>query len=171
MKTAIISVIIILLAIILLIVIGNRSNYEDVDTDPVDQNPVINEQPDQVFEGEISRIGDIAEQMQFSNLSAGDTINPGFVVKGQVPGNWFFEATAPFSVVNWDGLIIGEGYIQAEGEWMTTDMVPFFGAITYELDADTPYTRGAIIFNRHNASGLPEHDESVEVPVQLVKTN
>ncbi len=86
-------------------------------------------------------------------------------ISGRARGNWFFEASAPVVVVNWDGLIIGEGYITAQGDWMTTEFVPFTGTISYTIDPNTPYDRGAIIFKKDNPSGLPEYDDAREIPI------
>ena len=70
-------------------------------------------------------------------------------------------------VVDWDGRIIGEGYVTAEGEWMTEDFVPFSGTIDYTLPVDSYSASGTIIFHKDNPSGLPEHDAAFEVPVLL----
>jgi len=97
------------------------------------------------------------------NTTVGNPIE----VKGMARGFWFFEASAPVVVVNWDGLIIGEGFITAEGEWMTEDFVPFSGTISYTLPADSYSTRGAIIMKKDNPSGLPENDRALEFPIEL----
>lgn len=99
-------------------------------------------------------------------VSSQDISNP-IVLSGEAQGNWFFEATAPVTVVDWDGRIIGEGYIEAEGDWMTVDFVPFTGVVSYDLPANSYSDRGTVIFSRANASGLPEHDVAAEVPVVL----
>ncbi len=88
---------------------------------------------------------------------------------GQARGNWFFEASFPITLVNWDGLIIAESYATAEGDWMTEDFVPFSATIEFE----NPYPpggpdfmkRGAVILQKDNPSGLPEYDDAVEIPV------
>jgi hypothetical protein len=97
----------------------------------------------------------------------GDTITSPVTITGEARGNWFFEASFPITIVNWDGLIIGEGFATAEGDWMTTEFVPFTATISYEVASDTPYTRGAIILKKDNPSGLPEHDDAREFMVQL----
>lgn len=88
-------------------------------------------------------------------------------ISGNARGMWFFEGSFPISIVNWDGLIIGEGIAQAEGEWMTENFVPFTAVISYTLATGTPYNRGAIILKKDNPSGLPEHDDAIEIPVTL----
>lgn len=95
----------------------------------------------------------------------GSTVTNPVKVTGKARGAWFFEGSFPVVVVNWDGLIIGEGVATAEGEWMTEDFVPFSGTIFYTLAPGTPYDRGALIFKKDNPSGLPEHDDAREVPI------
>ncbi len=95
-------------------------------------------------------------------------------IAGQARGQWFFEASFPIVLTNWDGLIIAEGYATAEGDWMTTEFVPF----TAELTFTSPFTttspefmqRGSLILHKSNASGLPEHDDALEITVRFAAT-
>ncbi|HEU4677682.1 MAG TPA: Gmad2 immunoglobulin-like domain-containing protein [Candidatus Paceibacterota bacterium] len=93
------------------------------------------------------------------------TVTSPVTVTGKARGNWYFEGSFPIVVVNWDGLIIGQGVAHADGEWMTTDYVPFSASISYALASETPYARGSIILKKDNPSGLPENDDSREIPV------
>jgi Immunoglobulin-like domain of bacterial spore germination len=127
--------------------------------------------PEPVIDEELqARIDAKADLLILQQPAPFATVASPIVVRGQARGYWFFEATAPVTVVNWDGLIIGEGYIEAVGEWMTEDFVPFTGTITYTLPADSYSTRGALILKKSNASGLPEHDDALEIPITLVPT-
>lgn len=94
-----------------------------------------------------------------------DTIQSPITISGQARGYWFFEATAPVMMTDWNGLIIGEGHIQATEDWMTEEFVPFKGTLNFEVPENTPYKRGTLIVQRHNASGLPENDAAVEIPI------
>ena len=76
---------------------------------------------------------------------------------------WFFEADFPVILTNWDGLIIAEHYATAEGAWMTEDFVPF--TATLEFEPPEYGERGTLILQKANASGLPEHDDAVEITV------
>ncbi len=87
------------------------------------------------------------------------------VVTGRARGSWYFEASFPVVLVNWDGLIIAEGVATADGEWMTEEFVPF--RATLEFVTPDYGERGTIILQKHNASGLPEHDDALEVPVRF----
>ncbi len=92
-------------------------------------------------------------------------VTSAITISGKARGNWFFEASFPIVVVNWDGLIIGQGIATAQDEWMTTEFVPFLAVVSYALPPDTPYNRGALILKKDNPSGLPEHDDSREIPI------
>ena len=88
-------------------------------------------------------------------------------VSGRARGTWFFEATAPVIITDGNGKVIGEGHVTAQGNWMTTDFVPFTGTIRYTLDPDAPSDRGTIIFKKDNPSGMPEHDDAREMPIRF----
>jgi len=88
------------------------------------------------------------------------------VITGEARGYWFFEASFPIVITNWDGLIIGEGYATADGEWMTEEFVPFTASINFtnpynEGDPDF-MKKGIIILQKDNPSGLPENDDALE---------
>lgn len=110
-----------------------------------------------------------ADVIQVSSPAGMAVISSPLVLRGQARGNWFFEASAPVTLVNWDGLIIAEGIITADGEWMTTEFVPFSSTLNFT----SPYKagdpefmkRGTLIFQKDNPSGLPENDDAVEIPV------
>jgi hypothetical protein len=89
------------------------------------------------------------------------------VIKGRARGNWFFEASAPVEIVNWDGLIIGEGYISVDDgyDWMTTEYVPFTGTISYDASQIGVYNYGWIIMKKDNPSGEPQFDNSLEFKI------
>ncbi|KKT25010.1 MAG: hypothetical protein UW07_C0004G0009 [Candidatus Nomurabacteria bacterium GW2011_GWF2_43_8] len=94
---------------------------------------------------------------------ANGTIKSPLVIKGEARGNWFFEASFPITLVDWDGLIIAESYATAEGDWMTTEFVPF--TATLEFKKPTYKNNGALILQKDNPSGLPEHDDALEIPI------
>ncbi len=111
----------------------------------------------------------ISDLITVTSPLPGSTVGNPIQIQGTARGFWFFEASAPVTVVNWDGLIIGEGYITAEGDWMTEEFVPFSGIVSYTLPADSYSTRGAIIMKKDNPSGLPENDKALEFPIELIK--
>lgn len=117
--------------------------------------------PDKAPAEKVDRIV-VASPLPESTVSASPVI-----IKGRARGTWFFEATAPVDIVNWDGLIIGQGYISVDApySWMTTDFVPFTGTITYDATQLGAYKYGWIIMKKDNPSGDPALDESLEFKI------
>lgn len=94
-----------------------------------------------------------------------DVIASPLTITGEARGYWFFEASFPVTLVNWDGLIIAEGIATADGEWMTEDFVPFTATLTFTKPAFD--NRGTLIFKKDNPSGLPENDDALEIPIRF----
>lgn len=97
------------------------------------------------------------------NIAANQAISSPLTITGKAKGPWFFEASFPIVLVDWDGLIIAESIAQAEGDWMTEGLVPFTATLKFTKPAYGE--RGAIILKRDNPSGLPAGDAAVEIPV------
>jgi len=95
---------------------------------------------------------------------AEQTVSSPLTIEGEARGNWFFEATFPVVLTNWDGLIIAEGFATAQGEWMTEEFVPFTAELTFTANT-TVSDRGSLILQKSNPSGLPENDDAYEIVV------
>lgn len=108
--------------------------------------------------------------LRIDDPAPGMAISSPLSVRGEARGYWYFEASFPLILVDWDGRIIAQGIATAQGDWMTEELVPFTGELTFE----TPEyigdfsRRGALILKKDNPSGLPEHDDAFEIPVQFV---
>lgn len=118
-------------------------------------------------------IDDRADLIMLNSPVPGGIVESGDIISGQARGQWFFEGSFPVVLTNWDGLIIAEGVIAAKGEWMTTEFVPF----SVTLNFVNPYSEGSpdfmksgsIILQKDNPSGLPEHDDALEIPIRFAK--
>jgi hypothetical protein len=93
------------------------------------------------------------------------TVKSPITISGKARGYWFFEASFPVEVVDWDGKIIGSGIAQAQGEWMTEGFVPFTATINYTLPNNIYSKKGAIILKKDNPSGEPQNDDALEIPI------
>lgn len=94
-----------------------------------------------------------------------DVIVSPLIIEGEARGQWFFEASFPVDLISDSGTILKTVVAQAEGEWMTTNFVPFKAQL--EFDAGSSVS-GELIFHRDNPSGLPELDDEFRVPVKFV---
>lgn len=107
------------------------------------------------------------DMIALSEPVADEEIRSPLMIHGTARGNWYFEGSFPVVLVDWDGRIIAEGVATAQGEWMTTEFVPYTATLTF---ARPSYgTRGALILRKDNPSGLSEHDDALEVPVVFGK--
>ena len=92
----------------------------------------------------------------------GAVVGKEFSVLGRARGNWFFEASFPLKVLDKDGKVLAEHYAEAQGEWMTSEFVPFKGDLAVPASYIGPAT---LVLEKDNASGLPEHDASISFPI------
>ncbi|MBX4195439.1 Gmad2 immunoglobulin-like domain-containing protein [Candidatus Parcubacteria bacterium] len=92
----------------------------------------------------------------------GDKIGSPLTVKGRARGGWYFEASAPVMVIDTSGKVLGQGFVTAEGEWMTSDFVPFSGTVRF---SGATTNAGAVVFMNDNPSGDPERQKFWAVPV------
>ncbi len=118
-------------------------------------------------------VEDTGNAAQKADLIRLDSPRPGAEIKspltitGQARGTWYFEASFPVVLVDWDGRIIAQGIAQAKDNWMTTEFVPFEAILTFAADPNAYSNRGALILQKDNPSGLPEYDDALEIPVLI----
>jgi Immunoglobulin-like domain of bacterial spore germination len=79
-------------------------------------------------------------------------------------GGWFFEASFPVKVLDADGTVLGIGTAQAQGDWMTTDTVPFSATVSFVAPQDAT---GTVVLSKDNPSGDPAKDLSLSIPVKF----
>jgi hypothetical protein len=84
-------------------------------------------------------------------------------ITGQARGTWFFEASFPVVLTDWDGKIIAQGIATAKSDWMTENFVPFEAKL--EFTKPVYNNRGTLILKKDNPSGLPQYDQAYEIPV------
>lgn len=60
-----------------------------------------------------------------------------------------------------------ETYAKAQGDWMTTEYVPFTATLEYTIPATVTDMHGYLILKKDNPSGEPQFDNSLTIPVTL----
>ena len=105
------------------------------------------------------------EYIVISNPLNDQIIKSPIKLSGKAKGNWFFEGSAPVQVIDENGVMIGQKYITTEGEWMTTDFVPFSGEVSFTVPQGMK--NGFILFLKDNPSGDPKFDMSFMIPVRF----
>lgn len=115
-------------------------------------------------ETDVRRAGPLSDRVEVRFPEPGERILSPLVVAGEAPGGWHFEATFPLRLLSADERTLADSFATARGEWMTEDQVPFRGVLRFH---DAASGDGVLVLERSNASGLPEHDSSVRIPVRL----
>ena len=84
-------------------------------------------------------------------------------ITGKARGNWYFEASFPVELKDANGAVIAQGPAQAQGDWMTTEFVPF--SVTLTFVAPSPGTAGTLVLKNDNPSGNPATQKELDIPV------
>ncbi len=93
------------------------------------------------------------------------TITSPLSITGKARGTWYFEASAPVALLDSNGSIIAQGTITAQGDWMTTDFVPFTGSLSFPPQAAGSV--GTLVLTNDNPSGDPAKQKTLDIPVQF----
>lgn len=112
-------------------------------------------------------IGNELEKMDLIQLDSprpNTQVSSPLTIKGKARGTWFFEASFPIKLIDDQGIVIGNAIATAQGEWMTEDFVPFTASLSF---TPTKSIKGKLILQKDNPSGLPENDNSLEIPLLL----
>lgn len=86
------------------------------------------------------------------------------LISGEARGYWFFEASFPAKLLDEDGSQLAVMPVQAQGEWMTENFVPFRAKLIFPKPKGK---QGILILQKDNPSGLPEHDDELRIPVRF----
>lgn len=93
-----------------------------------------------------------------------DLVASPLTVEGEARGYWYFEASFPARLLDGNGKELAVVPAQAQGEWMTTEYVPFKVTLEFaEPDTDV----GTLVLEKDNPSGLPEYADELRVPVRF----
>lgn len=92
-------------------------------------------------------------------------ISSPLTLTGEARGLWYFEASFPAELLDKKGNVLWQGPIQAASDWMTENFVPFEAKMDFKVPAGE--TNGKLILHKDNPSGLPEKDDSIEIPISF----
>lgn len=98
------------------------------------------------------------------NIGGRQLVSSPLTITGEARGPWYFEASFPVEIRDANGIVIGQSHAQAQGEWMTTEFVPFTSTVTFTAPTTT---LGFLVLKKDNPSGDPERDQAVIIPVRF----
>jgi hypothetical protein len=95
---------------------------------------------------------------------SGAVVGKEFSVMGKARGTWYFEASFLVQVLDKEGNVLFAAPAQAQGDWMTTEFVPFKADVKISANYIGPAT---LVLKKDNPSGLPANDASVSLPITI----
>ncbi len=104
------------------------------------------------------------QKLYLSNIKNGDTVKMGYEVKGQAPGNWYFEGTFPVRVLNIQGEVVSTFVATTYDDWMNETTVPFSVIIDFPLEQEGAYV---LQFEKSNPSGLDENSDIAKIAISI----
>lgn len=162
MKKSKIITIVILIAVV---VIGVYFYLQGQNRVPTNQINVTNQnQTENTEVEEIPEIlGNKADLISCS-VQPGASVSGDLKFSGIVKGGYFFEGNIVINILDQNKKVLKTSHGNAITEWMTADPVSFMGSINL-----IGLPAGAAYFEIHNdnASGLPENDKSILIPVVI----
>ncbi len=82
--------------------------------------------------------------------------------RGVIKGGYFFEGNILVGIADLNKKIILQSNGIAKSDWMTIDPVSFEGNINFSKE---PKGKAYLVIHNDNASGLPENDKSILIPI------
>ncbi len=103
----------------------------------------------------------IAVDAPFKNA----TVSSPLVISGTARGTWYFEASAPIELRDASGKVIAQSHVDAQGDWMTEEFVPFKATLTFPKQPAG--STGTLVLQNDNPSGDPERQKELLIPVKF----
>lgn len=106
----------------------------------------------------------LSDLIQVETPQEGDKINFPLHIRGQARGMWFFEGDFPVYLISEEGEELAVAIAVAQGDWMTSQWVPFTATLEYEPQQGG---EGYLIFEKSNPSDNRELDRELRIPVSF----
>lgn len=159
LNTALLVILIVLMIIALRFMFKNKETY----IEPLFGSKIEDKAKENVLD-KSKMSGKIDDLISFS-VVPGAKIPKGILsYKGSIKGAWFFEANILINILDTNKNIIKASHATAKTDWMTVDAVEFEGNVDL-----TGLPSGPAYFEirNDNASGLPEHDKFIQIPIVI----
>lgn len=107
---------------------------------------------------------DKSDLIKISNPKSNQIIVSPLSISGEARGTWFFEGSFSGELLDENGESVSNFLAEAQGEWMTTEFVPFKAT----LEFTKPKTQtGVLVFHKDNPSDMREFDDELRIPVRF----
>ena len=103
-------------------------------------------------------------EIQIVSPRPDEKIDSPISITGQARGSWFFEGSFPVQLRDENGNTITTGVVTATDDWMTDELVPFSGKLSFTKPGTE---KGILFFRNDNPSGQDENEKSLKIPIQF----
>ena len=86
-------------------------------------------------------------------------------VEGTVPGSWSHEGQFTVRLLDADSSVLAEGVAKIDGDWMSSNNVPFSATLTF--DAPASGSTGLLVLEKANPSGLEDNADSLSMLIHF----
>jgi hypothetical protein len=179
MKKNIIYLIIFILIILALILIGPKLIFKkpiavnSFDECVIAGYPVQESYPEQcktpegkTFTEDIGNVLEKQDLIQIISPRPNDLIKSPVTIEGEARGVWYFEASFPIKIFDANGKQLGVVPAQAQGDWMTTEFVPFKAVLQFD---NSTTKKGTLVLEKDNPSGLSQNADQLTIPIYFSK--
>jgi hypothetical protein len=139
----------------------NDLDSSNVDTETTDKNE--NKDTDELTNTSFKSEKGVV--ITLSSPTRGATVSSPLKVEGNAPGNWSHEGQFTVRILDNQSKVLAGSEAKVDGDWMTENPVAFTSELTFEAPKDG--TRGLLVLEKANPSGLQENADSLTVPVQF----
>ncbi|HLP86934.1 MAG TPA: Gmad2 immunoglobulin-like domain-containing protein [Candidatus Paceibacterota bacterium] len=102
------------------------------------------------------------QDLIYFSITPGQKVSGLTTFVGSVKNAYFFEANILVNVLDANKNVLKSGHANATTDWMTTEPVSFEGNIDF---SGLPKGPAYIEIHNDNASGLPENDKNILIPI------
>lgn len=147
-------VVVILVLVVVMYFLGRDFKKEEITIDK--SLPAYN------YENEI--LGKKEDLLSFTILPGTKVPNGILSYRGSIKGGWFFEGNILINILDANKVPLLQSNAVAKTDWMTAEAVDFEGNIDF-----TNLPAGPAYFEIHNdnASGEPEFDKFIQIPIVI----
>lgn len=90
-------------------------------------------------------------------------ISSPLVVAGRARGSWFMDSKFPIILLDSYDNVVSESHATAQSKWKNDEFVKFTGNIQFSNFIKG--SKGKLVLKKDNSTGLPEYDDSLEIPI------
>ncbi len=102
------------------------------------------------------------DDLVYLNIKPYEEVQGVIFYKGEVKGGYFFEANILINILDANKNTVLKSFSSAKTDWMTSEPVMFEGVLDLsKMNSGLHYLE----IHNDNASGLPEHDKSILIPI------